>query len=357
MKTATRTLLLVLAAVLASCATGPSTGMQGKSKAAATKPGERPVVKLTTEDRREFQTFFNRLREEAEQKGHKAGLLEGAYAGATPEPITTVLEAVQSQPESTRTFAAYVGPMLSSARIGAGKEHLTQHRRALENIAQHTGVPAGTMVALWGIETNFGARQGENPILPSLVTLAWRSNRPDFFRKEVFAALTVLEKTGMHPAELKGSWAGAMGQCQFMPSNYLVYAQDGDGDGKADIWNNEEDVFASTATFLKAKGWKAGQPWRVQLAGPVDTTGVKVNERGLSDPMPLSTWQKRGAKPAKGGSFEGLPAGAQTRIYEPEPGGPVMLLGPNFDVVLKWNKSSYFAYSVLSLSDILESGQ
>lgn len=350
-----RALLILAACLAASCATTPSPRThqpKPKKTATAEKPAREPL-RLTQKDQAEFQTFYANLKKEAAAKGHKPELLDAAFGG-TPAPITTVLEAEQTQPETTRTFSAYVGPMLSSARIEAAKQHLSDHRRALENISQHTGVPVGTIVALWAIETNFGARQGENPILPSLITLAWKSQRADFFRKEVYAALGVLEKTGMQPAELKGSWAGAMGQCQFMPSSYLAYATDGDGDGKADIWNNEEDVFASTATFLKAKGWKASQPWRIPLAGVPNTEGVTVNARGLSDPIPLADWKKRGAKPAPGSSFKNLPSYALSRTYEPEPGGPVSLLGPNFDVLLKWNNSSYFAYSVLSLSDILE---
>lgn len=348
-------LLLLAAALVASCASQPSTPVSGKGKTTKSTPAKEAPA-LSAKDKKEFATFYANLKAEAAQKGLNANALDEAFGGE-PQPITSVLMAEQTQPETTRTFAAYVGPMLSEQRITTARSKMQEHRRPLENISNHTGVPVGTMVALWGIETNFGARQGENPILPSLITLSWRSARADYFRSEVFAALKVLDKTGMHPADLKGSWAGAMGQCQFMPSNYLAYAKDGDGDGKADIWTNEDDVFASTATFLKAKGWKGGQPWRVQLAGPVNTSGVTVNARGLSDPLPLKEWQKRGLKAAKGASFKGLPAYAPSRIYEPEPGGPVYLLGPNFDVVLKWNNSSYFAYSVLTLSDILESGQ
>jgi len=338
---------VLVAALAVSCATAPT----GKHRPSGKKgAAEKTAAAL---DQKAFMKFYNQLKKDAAAHGHKPELLDAAFAGA-PQPIPSVIQSEKSQPETTRTFAAYVGPMLSRERIDAGVSNIRQYRRPLENASQHTGVPVSVIVALWGIETNFGARQGENPVIPSLVTLAWKSPRGDYFRKEVFASLHVLEKTGMQPADLKGSWAGALGQCQFMPSSYLAYAQDGDGDGKADIWNNEPDVFASTATYLRAKGWKAGLPWRVELAEVPNLQGVDVNARGLSEPMPLSTWKKRGLKPAKSAVLSGVPSATQFRVYEPQPGGPAFLLGPNFDVVLRWNNSSYFAYSVLSLADMLK---
>ncbi|MBI1309022.1 MAG: lytic murein transglycosylase [Proteobacteria bacterium] len=342
--------LLLAAAVLASCATAPTGHVRHGKKSSATGAKTAAEAQL---DQKAFLKFYNQLKADAAAHGHKPELLDAAFSGA-PQPIPSVISAEAAQPETTRTFAAYVGPMLSRERIDAGVQNIRQYRRPLENASQHTGVPISVIVALWGIETNFGARQGENPIIPSLVTLAWKSPRGDYFRKEVFASLTVLEKTGMKPSELQGSWAGALGQCQFMPSSYLAYAQDGDGDGKADIWHNEADVFASAATYLQAKGWKAGLPWRVELGSVPNLQGVSVNARGLSEPMSLSAWKKRGLATLKNGALVGVPSSTRFRVYEPQPGGPAFLLGPNFDVVLRWNNSSYFAYSVLSLADMLK---
>lgn len=341
---------LLLIVTLAACSTAPT---KTKRPKAAAKPPVTAQYQLSAADKKSFEIFYKKLKADAAAAGHNAANLDAAFGGA-PQPITSVIQAEKSQPELTRTFASYTGAMLTSDRVNKGLEHARSHEDALEKISDDTGVPVGVIVALWGIETNFGARQGENPIIPSLVTLAWKSPRGDYFRKEVMASLTVLERTGMQPAQLKGSWAGAMGQCQFMPSSYLAYAKDGDNDGQADIWTNEDDVFASTANYLKAKGWRAKQPWRLTLAKAPSLEGVNVNARGLSDPLPLREWKKRGAEVDRLAD-RSINKDTPFHAYQPEPNGPVSLLGPNFDVILKWNNSSYFAFSVLSLGDILES--
>lgn len=295
-----------------------------------------------------FTTFYEGLKKEAATKGYNPALLDEAFGGR-PAPIGQVLKSEQAQPELVRTFAQYVGGMLSANRIGQGSLKMEEHGPALTKITEDTGVPAGTIVALWGIETNFGKVQGEHPVIPALVTLAWQSPRGGYFRQEVFAALQVLQKAGLQPAELKGSWAGAMGQCQFMPSSYLAYAADGNGDGKADIWNDEDDVFASAANYLKGKGWQKGQPWRVLPQRELRVADITLNTRGLSDPLPLGQWRARGLSATQAKGLRG-----EWRYYKPQADAPGVLLGPNFSTILKWNNSSYFAYSVLALSDILE---
>jgi membrane-bound lytic murein transglycosylase B len=321
--------ILLLVALLAACAgtTPAPTGAKGQT----------------------FQQFYAKLRAEAAAKGFNPATLDAAFSG-TVAPVNAVLKSEKAQPELVRTFSSYTGPMLSRQRVAQGVMHMQAHADELRVIRTRTGVPAGTVVALWGIETNFGKSQGEHPVIPALVTLAWQSPRGSYFRNEVYDALRVVNKTGIKPAELKGSWAGAMGQCQFMPSSYMAYAADGDGDGKADIWNNEADVFASAANYLRSKGWRAGTPWRLAARG-VNVGGLKLNERGLSEALPLADWQARGFT-----SKQKLPFSTteKFRYYKPEAEGPAFLLGPNFDAILKWNNSSYFAYSVLALADILE---
>lgn len=296
-----------------------------------------------------FKSFYAKLKTEAKAKGYNPSVLDAAFAGK-PAPIPAVVKSENSQPELVRTFAQYTGSMLSSNRINAGRENLQEHSTDLLATQSRTGVSASVVVALWGIETNFGKVQGEHPVIPALVTLAWQSPRSDYFRKETFAALQVLKKTGKKPNELIGSWAGAMGQCQFMPSSYLAYATDGNNDGVADIWTDEADVFASAATYLQKRGWKNNTPWRLAADG-VNINGVKLNTRGLSEPQPLSFWQSKGFKTPVG---QNLNMATQFRYYHPQSDGPAYLLGPNFSVILSWNNSSYFAWSVLTLADTIE---
>ena len=296
-----------------------------------------------------FQAFYRQLRQDVAAQGLNPATLDAAFPGGI-HPVKDVLKREGAQPEIVRTFADYVTPMLSPTRIANGRMHMANHAEALQRIQAETGVSASVVVALWGIETNFGKIQGEHPVIPALATLAWQSaSRPDFYKKELFAALKISEKLNLNPAELKGSWAGAMGQCQFMPTSYLAYAKDGDGDGLADIWTNEDDVFASAANYLARRNWQAGKTWKIPLEGTLDLSGVQVNSRGLSEPLSLRQWRKRG--------YTGAPLGyanaSELRSYAPEKDGPEMLLGPNFSVILGWNNSSYFAYSVLALADKL----
>jgi membrane-bound lytic murein transglycosylase B len=263
--------------------------------------------------------------------------------------LPQVTQAEQTQPEFTRSFQAYTGRMLTSTRVATGQNYVQAHADLLQPISARTGVPASVIVALWGLETNYGRIQGNHPVIPALINLAYQSPRAPYFRQELFNALAVVKRTQTPPAQLKGSWAGAMGQCQFMPSSYLAYGTDGNADGRVDIWQTPADVFASTATYLRAKGWQPGQPWRIALAQPLQLNGLSVNQRGLSQPQSLAAWRRRGLLLPE----QTLPRSSQWQHFQPVPGGPAYLVGPNFQTILAWNNSSYYAYSVLSLADSL----
>jgi membrane-bound lytic murein transglycosylase B len=260
-----------------------------------------------------------------------------------------VAKARTNQPEFTQTFATYVGRALAPTRLARGQEKVAENQAILTQIISQTGVPGGVLVALWGLESNYGTQAGNTPIIPALVSLAYSSNRPEYFRKEVFAALQVADKFKLNPRTWVGSWAGASGGPQFMPSNVLAHARDGNGDGKIDLWsqNNPADVLASAANLLRVKGWQPGQPWRVQAPSELKLGGVELNDRGLSEPLTAALWAKRGVLQTTFQPEDKL------RYYRPQPGGPAWLVGPNFQALLNWNNSSYFAFSALTLADTL----
>lgn len=318
----------------------------------ATLPGE------DTYSQSEFETFYRSFRMKVQAEGLSGEALDAAFGGSI-RPVGAVLSSEKTQPETTRTFREYLASMLSETRRTKGVALMAEHQAALKRAETASGVPASVITALWGIESNFGANQGTHPVIPGLVTLAWKSPRGEFFGREAINALRVAEKERMNPADIKGSWAGAMGQCQFMPSTFLKHAKDGDGDGREDIWNNPADVFASAGNYLKALGWQAGKPWRLRAAATVrlDDDKTKFNERGLSEPQTISQWQRWGVV-GSGASFSafGGPE-TRTRLYKPlGTSGPLFMVGPNYDVILGWNRSSYFATSVLLLAESLDKG-
>lgn len=299
-----------------------------------------------------FEAFYADFYKQVAAAGLNPGLLDEAFAGQV-EPYAAAIRSEGNQPEIKSTFQSYVQKMLAASRREKGAALYKQYASELAQVEARTGVPGNVIVALWGIESNFGANMGDHPVIPALVTLAWSSERGAYFSSEAMAALKVARQQGMNPRALTGSWAGAMGQCQFMPSNYLKYATDGNGDGKADIWNTPADVLASAGHFLQALGWQRGVPWRlparITVRLPED---AGFNERGLSKPHSIAQWQQWGVVP-KGARFSQLGGVQQAvRLYRPlGDDGPAYMLGPNFDVVLKWNYSSYFAASALLLAE------
>lgn len=322
----------LLAIILASCASGSPSQFPTESKAYNAKP------------KQSFNAFYQNLRAEIQAEGLPPELLDKAF-GNNPQPIAAVLESEQKQPEFTRTFSQYVGSMVSEQRLSEGRALYHQHRKALKRVEAETSVPASVIVALWGAETHYGKVTGGHPVIPALATLAWSSPRAQYFRTETIAAIRIADQLNFPPSELTGSWAGALGQCQFMPTNYLKRARDGNDDGIIDIWHTQADVFASAGNFLGYLGWQQGQPWKVRAPAKLEMDDIKLNDRGLSEPMATGAWNARGA--------HNLPFAAddELRYYKPEADQPAYLLGPNFDVIMRWNKSSYFAWSVLTLAD------
>ena len=297
-----------------------------------------------------FTAWLAEFRTEARHRGIKRGTFDAAFAGVGP--VQSVVEADRRQPEGQMTFAEYRRRVVSDERIGRGRELIELHAPLLDRVERRFGVPAAVMVALWGIESNFGERQGSYSVFAALATLAYEGRRAKFFRGQLLSALEIADRGYADSGEMLGSWAGAMGQNQFMPSTYLGYAVDFDGDGHRDIWNSLPDVFASMANYLSRSGWDPTYRWGREVMAPAE---LAASRRGLEHKAPLPTWDRRGVRLPDGGSLPAIELPASLLCMD-EGTGPSYLVYGNFRALMAWNHSTYFGISVGLLSDSLRDG-
>jgi membrane-bound lytic murein transglycosylase B len=295
----------------------------------------------------DFPSWLRALKAEAAQRGISQQVIAAALPD-TLRPIESVLRLDNKQPEKTKTFAQYLEQAVNTTRVEQGRTRMLNYRATLDSVSRAYGVEPEVIVALWGVETNYGANTGGYDVVAALATLAYDGRRGAYFRGELMNALQIIDEGHISAAKMKGSWAGAMGQCQFMPSSFLKLAVDFNGDGKRDIWNTEADVFASAANYLAKSGWKAGQPWGHRVFVP---PGIDRNLLNAKNIQSLQFWHDKGIRMMNGQPvpFKGVhqaaviqPGGAGTDAY--------MVYG-NYQVILKWNRSNYFATSVGLLSD------
>jgi len=298
-----------------------------------------------------FQSWLSSFEGEAAAEGLSPSLLRRVLPTLTFDP--SVIEQDRKQPEGRMSFAHYAQRIVSPDRVRKGRQLRTRHASTLKKVSKQYGIPQGVIVALWGIESSFGTSPGSYRILDSLASLAYEGRRASFFRKELIEALKIVQEDHIAPAELEGSWAGAMGQCQFMPSTYRHYAVDFDGDGRRDIWDETGDVLASIARYLQSEGWNAGEKWGVEVKL---TRPVPARLEGLDVRKPLTFWTQAGVKLRSG---KPLPArGLSASLVQPDgPGGRSFLVYDNFRALMRWNHSTYFAASVGLLSDRIEGVQ
>jgi membrane-bound lytic murein transglycosylase B len=295
----------------------------------------------------DFNSWLVNFRDEAARAGISQKTINEALFDI--EPVQRAIELDKKQPEKKMTFQQYRRNVINEQRIQKGRQLIRTHARTLKAIEQAYGVQPQYIIALWGIESNFGANTGGFKVIPSLATLAWEGRRAEFFKKELINALKIIDQGHISAANMRGSWAGAMGQNQFMPSSFLAYAVDGDGDGRRDIWTNEIDVFASTANYLKTVGWTSGLRWGRQVklprAFPENLIGPKIRK-------PLSEWIRMGVKNPDGTS---LPSdNIMASIVAPDGiGGPAYIVYANYQTIMDWNRSTYFATSVGLLADAI----
>jgi len=292
-----------------------------------------------------FAAWLEGVRAEARANGVRETILDQSLNGI--EPIPRIIELDRNQPESTITFSQYIDRIVSPARIKAGRAQYDKHRDLLEKIGAEFGVQPRFIVALWGIETNFGQFTGGFPVVNALATLAHDGRRSQYFRGELMKALQILEEGHIAPQDMKGSWAGAMGQSQFMPSSFLAYAHDYDGDGAKDIWNTQADVFASAANYLKGVGWNDDLTWGREVRIP---DGFDPGQASLDVVKPISAWQAAGIRRVDGADLPGRDLMASI-ILPGGPGQPAFMIYDNYRATLRWNRSNYFATAVGLLSD------
>ena len=301
------------------------------------------IQPLFAADTEGLSAWLKDLRTEALSKGISAAVFDQAFAAVKLRPRVISLD--RKQPELKQTRTQYLNARVTTRRINEGKTMLKRYPTWLGRVEKQYQVPRQYIVALWGIETNYGRYTGGFPVISSLTTLAYDGRRSAYFRQELHHVLWLLENKKIKLDLLKGSWAGAMGQCQFMPSSFRRFAVNADG-GYTDIWSSVPDIFASTANYLKQSGWKADQSWGQKVLLPKK---FDASLAGLNNPLPLSRWQELGVTPASPQKFPSDSIKASLLI-DPA-GGPAYLVYDNFHVLLKWNRSSSFAIAVGTIAD------
>jgi len=291
-----------------------------------------------------FAEWLADLRTEALASGISAATLDVALADV--EPVERVIERDRNQAESRLDFWTYIDRVVTDGRIQEGQHRLRDNSTLLNDVAHRYGIPARVLVAAWGIESSFGDFQGNDSVISSLVTLAYDPRRATMFRRELLNALRIVDQGHISAADMKGSWAGAMGQLQFMPSTFIDYAKDGDGDGRADIWGSSADALESAANYMAAS-WRPGYIWgrQVQLPGDFDASNAGLDERKT-----LAEWSALGVRRIDG---SGLPAtDVNGAIVLPAEGNtPAFLVYQNYRSILRWNRSHLFAIALGHLAD------
>jgi membrane-bound lytic murein transglycosylase B len=303
-----------------------------------------------------FEEWLSSVRAEALTRGIRAATLDSALTGLEPVPV--VIQRDRTQAELVETLDQYLAQRLSRKVVLTAQTMRQTHETLLKEVGEKYGVPPGILVSIWGLESNFGRFSGVRPTIATLATLAYDPRRSAMFRQELFDALTILDSGDVEPEAMRGSWAGALGQPQFMPSSFLLYAQDFDGDGKRDIWKSTPDVFASIANYLSAHGWNKDQSWGREVSvprsvldglsetAPFQTDGCLAH-RQMTVPLPLAAWKKLGVKALGGGPLPApdIEASMVTGVRRN------FLVYPNYQAILSYNCVHAYGLSVGLLGD------
>ncbi|QLK61375.1 lytic murein transglycosylase [Enterobacteriaceae bacterium Kacie_13] len=344
--------LIILSGCAAQEATSgqPTTPPAAAAKAPATASTAAPAKTSLAEQGRdpaEFPAYVEQLKAQARAQGISQQTIDSTFANI--HFVDRVINSDRNQLEKKITLDDYLTRVLPEWKIKAAQEQYRNNLPALQKASDRYGVQPQYIVALWGMESGFGKIQGKEDVFSALATLAFEGRREAFFTKEFMSALKIVDSGHASSDMMKGSWAGAMGQSQFMPSSYLNYGADGNGDGKIDIWKNTDDVFASTANYLSKEGWKGNQGWGQEVKLPANfdaaLAGLKNNQM-----HPASYWQQLGVTQTDGSPL----ASTATRAWIITPDdvqGRAFLVYDNFRTIMHWNRSTYFALSIGMMAD------
>ena len=299
-----------------------------------------------------FKQYILQLKQEALEKGFSSELVEQAFDGVTF--YQRAVKADKNQPERKITLDTYLKTRVPDWKVKQAVALYQQHQQLLQQVADVYGVQPRFIVALWGNESNFGKIMGKFPVISALSTLAFEGRREAFFKKQLFAALDILKQGHIEQSQMLGSWAGAMGQSQFMPTSFLTYAVDFDQDGKTDIWSNHADVFASIANYLKQEGWNGNTTWGRQVILPkdVDTSLVGLEKSKMQT---LSAWQALGVRKYDGSDLPNVDIKASLIMPDGRDGRKYLVYS-NFHTLMRWNRSTYFGSAVSYLADRIKKG-
>jgi membrane-bound lytic murein transglycosylase B len=311
----------------------------------STAASEHNSINKDTLNEEGFKNWLPELREIARKRGISARTVAEALGNA--KFIERAVKLDRKQPHSTMTFNRYLTRVIPDSRVKAARRHYQKNLALLTRIGQEYGVQPRFIVALWAIESNFGQNMGGFNIVDSLATLAYEGRRRTFFTNELINALKIIDEGNIHSRDMKGSWAGAMGQTQFMPSSYLELAADGNHDGKKDIWTTKADVFASIANYLSKRGWDNHMTWGREVKLPYHFNVARI---GLDTQKKLKAWSALGVKKANGAP---LPNNFDftASLVQPDEGGDTFIVYSNYRTIMKWNRSTYFATAVGILAD------
>lgn len=302
------------------------------------------VFQTSAEASQQWNQWVSEVRREALGQGISPSLFDQAFSNIH-EPSRRIKGLSRHQPEHRLTYLKYRNTRADRYRIIIGRKRYKENQQLLEKIGKEYGVDPCFIVSFWGMETSYGSYMGNFPVIKALATLAYDSKRKDFFRKQLFLALHIVNDGHVSLKDFKGEWAGASGQPQFLPSSWTKYAVDYDGDGRKDIWKSKPDVFASIANYMVQHGWQYGQPWAIKVKLPHNFDEKLEGKRIVKS---VSEWNRMGVRTLDG---KPLPYQNLTASIVKPYGGPVFLAFPNYKMILRYNNSIYYAGAIGYMAD------